>query len=120
MTILSALVCSASMAMSGASCAVPGGEVSDAEKASVRPWMLWPRPEPINLPPLFTEASGGATVEAWEKTRRPEILHKGFPPCGVAIDAGCVSYHLREGGHGLTLEDWNIYMDFADRHGWRD
>ena len=74
MTILSALVCSASMAMSGASCAVPGGEVSDAEKASVRPWMLWPRPEPINLPPLFTEASGGATVEAWEKTRRPEIM----------------------------------------------
>jgi len=30
-----------------------------------------------------------------------------------------VAYHYREGKHTLCLADWNFYMDFADRHGWR-
>jgi hypothetical protein len=32
---------------------------------------------------------------------------------------GHVAYHIREGQHDLKLVDWNYYMDFADRHGWR-
>ena len=46
--------------------------------------------------------------------------YKGFPPADVAIEAGCVSYHLRSGRHLLDYFDWKCYMDFADRHGWRD
>lgn len=29
---------------------------------------------------------------------------------------GTIGYHIREGGHNLLLEDWNHYMDFADKH----
>lgn len=44
---------------------------------------------------------------------------RGFPPYDTAINAGCVSYHLRKGEHLLDSFDWKCYMDFADRHGWR-
>lgn len=37
--------------------------------------------------------------EAWEDTTR-------------------VDYHVRPGGHGLKLVDWQAYMDHAARHGW--
>lgn len=37
------------------------------------------------------------------------------PPVGKAVMTD-VGYHTREGKHDLTLEDWNRYMDFADRH----
>lgn len=37
---------------------------------------------------------------------------------GLAAD-GWVDYHLSPGGHNLSSWDWQAYMDFADRHGWR-
>lgn len=27
-----------------------------------------------------------------------------------------VGYHLRPGGHDVKLQDWQVYMDFADKH----
>lgn len=27
-----------------------------------------------------------------------------------------IGYHLRPGGHDVKMEDWKIYMDFADKH----
>ncbi len=35
-------------------------------------------------------------------------------------DGGSVSYHKHEGGHGLRADDWKVYLDFADAHGWQD
>ena len=37
------------------------------------------------------------------------------PPVGKSVQTD-VGYHLRQGEHDLTLEDWNHYMDFADKH----
>jgi len=27
-----------------------------------------------------------------------------------------IGYHMRPGGHDVKLQDWNMYMDFADKH----
>ncbi len=32
-----------------------------------------------------------------------------------AYSNGAISYHLRTGGHDLAKEDWQCYLDFADR-----
>lgn len=33
----------------------------------------------------------------------------------LGLDSGLLGYHIREGAHNITLEDWNHYMDFADK-----
>lgn len=42
----------------------------------------------------------------------PEVM----PALNSPIQTGKIGYHIRTGGHGLTLYDWNRYMDFADKH----
>ena len=49
--------------------------------------------------------------------RRPHAAAE-FPRPGQALQDGSVSFHLRKGGHDLTVFDWNLFMDFADRNGW--
>ena len=38
-----------------------------------------------------------------------------MPAMGEALHGDGAHYYLRDGKHNLTLEDWNAYMDFADR-----
>ncbi|MBR1921006.1 MAG: acetylxylan esterase [Kiritimatiellae bacterium] len=47
------------------------------------------------------------------------FVSDGFPAPEAPQQDGDISYHLRTGKHNLTPYDWNVYMDFADRHGWR-
>ena len=56
---------------------------------------------------------------AWELYGKKGLVSNGFPKPGEARQEGTVSYHYRPGIHNLTLHDWNRYMDFADRLGWR-
>lgn len=39
-----------------------------------------------------------------------------LPRVNMPVQGGFIGYHIREGKHGLTLYDWNNYMDFADKH----
>ena len=64
-------------------------------------------------------ASALLASPAWELYGKRGLVSDGFPNPGEARQDGTVSYHLREGAHNLTLHDWNRYMDFADRLGWR-
>lgn len=34
----------------------------------------------------------------------------------LGLDRSLTRYHIREGAHGITLEDWKHYLDFADDH----
>lgn len=56
---------------------------------------------------------------AWELYGQKGLVGNFFPPVNTPLQDGCISYHYRDGIHNLTVYDWNCYMDFADRHGWR-
>ncbi len=38
-----------------------------------------------------------------------------MPPLDTPVLTGRMSYHIRRGGHGLTLYDWRCYLNVADR-----
>ena len=63
--------------------------------------------------------SGVLASPAWELYGRKGLVAQGFPAPENPLQEGCISYHLRTGKHDLTPYDWGVYMDFADRHGWR-
>lgn len=44
-------------------------------------------------------------------TRLPQTM----PVLNRPVSSGKVAYHIREGIHNLTLQDWNFFMDYADK-----
>ena len=55
-----------------------------------------------------------AAAPVWDLLGAKTSLPDEMPGAGGAI-VGPVSFHVREGGHDMLLEDWNAYMDVADR-----
>ena len=53
---------------------------------------------------------------AWELYGRKGLVEDAPYRAGCVYQAGSIGYHMRKGGHALSLWDWNRYMDFADRH----
>lgn len=46
----------------------------------------------------------------------PGVCHEGkIPEALTVLDGGNICYHIREGGHYLSREDWNIYMNYIDK-----
>ena len=56
---------------------------------------------------------------AWELYGKKGLVGDTWPAPEKPQQEGSVSYHLRTGKHFLTPYDWDRYMDFADKHGWR-
>ncbi len=56
---------------------------------------------------------------AWELYGKKGLVGDAMPGADTPQQEGCISYHIRTGKHSLTPYDWDRYMDFADRHGWR-
>ena len=56
---------------------------------------------------------------AWELYGMKGLVGQQFPAKNNPLLDGSIAYHYREGKHTLGLKDWNFYMDFADRRGWR-
>ena len=60
-------------------------------------------------------AAARKASELWRAYGRKGLSLDRFPAPGVWDHSGEVGYHLRSGRHGLTLWDWERYMDFMDR-----
>ena len=61
-------------------------------------------------------AVGDAVDDRWAGPEGEEACCRLARPAWN--DPTDVDYHIRPGGHDLTLVDWTAYMDFADRKGW--
>jgi hypothetical protein len=45
----------------------------------------------------------------------PSPLSGDLPPAQQPISTGCIGYHLRTGPHAMLPEDWQNYLNFADK-----
>jgi hypothetical protein len=43
------------------------------------------------------------------------LAAKQMPPLGQLVDSR-LGYYIREGRHSMTADDWDVFMNFADRH----
>jgi len=56
---------------------------------------------------------------AWALYGKKGLVGDTFPEVNTPMQEGSVGYHIRPGKHDLTLYDWERFMDFADKHGWK-
>lgn len=56
-------------------------------------------------------AHSGPVYRLWDA---PTIGPNEMPPLSRPLVRGPHGYHIRPGGHGMTLVDWEHFLDFAD------
>jgi hypothetical protein len=56
-----------------------------------------------------------AASPAWELFGGKGLDDEEMPPPGRQAGRH-LGYHIRTGKHGITLQDWSMYLDFADRY----
>ena len=64
-------------------------------------------------------ASARLASPAWELYGLTGLGATEFPAPNLPIMKGCIEYHLRDGVHHILKWDWQRYLDFADKHGFR-
>lgn len=57
---------------------------------------------------------GSAEADAWADPHNERLATELAAPAFVGVDPPL--HWQRAGGHGLTVEDWAAYLDWADRH----
>ena len=82
-----------------------------------------PRPVYVHSGVEDTWADGrGEYLSAYHASEVYRLLGKkgltseASPPVGEAIIESDVGYHIRPGGHSITMYDWDRFLDFADYH----
>ncbi len=54
--------------------------------------------------------------QAWELLGKDGLICEDrMPETGELLHEGCVGYHVREGDHFLSREDWNAYIRFFNK-----
>lgn len=59
--------------------------------------------------------SGVAADEVYRLLGTDGMVANEWPGLNTPVMSR-VGYHLRPGGHDVKLQDWQVYMDFADKH----
>lgn len=59
-------------------------------------------------------ASVVASAPVYKLLGKQSITQSAMPALNTPRHVGATGYHIRTGGHGLGLADWNWFMDFAD------
>lgn len=59
--------------------------------------------------------AGVAASPVYKLLGRAGLESDSMPEVSVPLQGGSIGYHVRPGGHGLTLYDWERFMDFADK-----
>lgn len=65
--------------------------------------------------PLSEFLGCAAASPAYEFMGVKGLVQEGFPKCGEVLQDGYIAYHMREGTHALTREDWKNYMKYRER-----
>ena len=68
----------------------------------------WSGPEPEYLAAKYCG-------EIYELYGKKGLGLEKYPIIGTVDQSGCVAYHLRRGGHSLSVYDWDEYINYADK-----
>lgn len=53
--------------------------------------------------------------KAWEKYGLDGLVCENEPRENMVYHEGKIGYHLRKGGHALTVEDWMYFLDYCEK-----